>query len=93
MPDPLPGTPEHYELMAVRCRAQTGVVPVRLWHFLTSEAKARLGALTQEAARSRIGGVDEATTRADGEVTAEITTSSERAALDDIVDRLGRGSK
>ncbi len=91
MSDPLPGTPEYYELMAIRCRAQTGVVPVRLWHLLTPEAKTRLGTLTQESARKRIGGTDTATTRADGEVTAEITTSSERAALDDIVGRLGGG--
>ncbi len=80
---------DHHELLAVRCRAQTGVVPVRLWRILTSEAKARLGALTQESARKQLDSNADEAISTDGDITAEITISTDRAALDDIIGRLG----
>ena len=85
----------HLELMAVRCRAQTGIVPVRLWALLTPEEKARLGAMTQEAARSKLAGSDpdRASSSADGEITVEITVSSDRVAMADLVGRLPRTGK
>jgi hypothetical protein len=90
MAEPDLRSPEHYELMAVRCRAQTGVVPIRLWAMLTSEAKTRLGTMTQESARRKLGGSYQEPSSTD-EVTAEMTPSSDRAALDDLVGRLPRG--
>jgi hypothetical protein len=93
MAEPDLHSPEYYELMAVRCRAQTGVVPTRLWAMLTPEAKTRLGTMTQESARNKLGGSYQEPYSVDGEITAEMTPSHDRAALDDIVGRLPRSRK
>lgn len=75
-------TERELEDLALRQRADTGIVLYRLWAALTPESRLRIGRITQDAARLILG--PPVRTRAS-------TPRMDDVALEDLLTRCGAG--
>jgi hypothetical protein len=64
-------TPEEWEAIAIRFRADCAIVPYRVWIQLSAASKGKLGPLTQNGARKLLAGQAAPPTRLTMEVFKE----------------------
>lgn len=50
--------PEEWEAIAIRFRAEVGIVPYNIWRHLTPDSKSWIGGLVQERARRILASID-----------------------------------
>jgi hypothetical protein len=75
--------PEEWEAIAIRLRAEVGIVPYNIWRHLTPDSKDWVGALVQERAQRILANLD-AVIPVNLTVPVNLTAAKDRVAFVDM---------
>jgi hypothetical protein len=75
--------PEEWEAIAIRFRAEVGIVPYNIWRHLTPDSKDWVGGLVQERAQRILANLDAV-------IPVNLTAATNRVAFEDMATARGQ---